>query len=258
MVFQQWDIFNAFFVLVSSSVKPFPTPTPFQLKISWQYPCDIQSPLTLIQGRCFPVRPEELRLWWEYCVCWKVSKIKSKMRDGQAKDGKGSIKTQGMIMLQQMWIYYCLPSGKRENGSCLSSLIAWLTSGGKKKREREKSKLNVHRFIWKCSSLAPRYFPFWLSTRVVSAFLSRESQRRSNSPWESASGGICRERGARAQPCLLDMPQILNLPVTTITTQTTKCRFTDCFQQHPFKFTYIYTRKIRVSAIVTRDTDQDQ
>ena len=48
MVFQQWDVFKAFFVLVSSSVKPLPTPTPFQLKISWQYPCDIQSPLTLI------------------------------------------------------------------------------------------------------------------------------------------------------------------------------------------------------------------
>lgn len=99
---------------------------------------------------------------------------------------------------------------------------------------------------------------FGLSTHVVSAFLSRERQGCFNSPRESASGGICREQGARPQPCLLDMPQILNLPVTTITTQTTKCRFTDCFQQHPFKFTYIYTRKIRVSAIVTRDIDQDQ
>jgi len=27
-------------------------------------------------------------------VCWKVSKIKSKMGEGQAKDGKGSIDTR--------------------------------------------------------------------------------------------------------------------------------------------------------------------
>lgn len=139
---------------------------------------------------------------------------------------------------------------KQINCSYLSSLIARSTSGGK----REKSKLNAKHF-WR---LIPAPVSFRLSTPVVSAFLSRERQSCSNSPGESASGGICREQGTRPQPCLLGMPQILNLPVTTITTQTTKCRFTDCFQQHPFRFTYIYTRKIRVSAIVTRDAAQDQ
>lgn len=121
----------------------------------------------------------------------------------------------------------------------------------------EKSKLNAQHIFWQYSSLA---FSF-LSADYPCGFSAseqRESQSHFNSPGESALGGICREQGARPQPCLLDMPQILNLPVTTITTKTTKCRFTDCFQQHPFKFTYIYTRKIRVSAIVTRDTDQDQ
>ena len=53
MVFQQWDFFNAFFVLVSSSVKPFPTPIPVQLKISWQHPSEIKSPLTLINPVTF-------------------------------------------------------------------------------------------------------------------------------------------------------------------------------------------------------------
>lgn len=53
MVFQQWDFFNAFFVLVSSSVRPFPTLTPVHLKISWQHPGEIKSPLTLINPVTF-------------------------------------------------------------------------------------------------------------------------------------------------------------------------------------------------------------
>lgn len=123
-------------------------------------------------------------------------------------------------------------------------------------RGKTKSKLNAQPIFWQCSSPASSF----LSAEYPCGFCASEqkSESRLNSPEESASGGICREQGARPQPCLLDMPQILNLPVTTITTKTTKCRFTDCFQQHPFKFTYIYTRKIRVSATVTRDTDQDQ
>lgn len=173
------------------------------------------------------------------------------MRVRQTKEKKRRLKGWGMTMLQPMWIYYCLPSGKQWNCSYLSFLIAWLTSGGE-----NESKLNAQHIFWQYSSQPP--VSFRLSTHVVSVLLSRESQSCFNSPWESASGGICREQSTRPQPCLLHMPQILNLPVTTITTKTTKCRFTDCFQQHPFKFTYIYTRKIRVSAIVTRDTDQDQ
>lgn len=140
-------------------------------------------------------------------------------------------------------------AGNQFRSFCLNCLVDL--------RGETKSKLNAQRIFWQCLSLASSFLSaeyscgFWASEQ-------RESRSRLNSPGESASGGTCREQGARPQPCLLDMPQILNLPVTTITIKTTKCRFTDCFQQHPFKFTYIYTRKIRVSATVTRDRDRDQ
>lgn len=152
----------------------------------------MQSPSPIINPVASSIKRsrEQFRWRWEYSVCCKVSNITSQWGRGRQRKRKEVEKAGGMIMSQQMWIYYCSASGKQKKKNktpfisfFLNCLVDLRGYGG-----REKSQLNAQ--AHPCPPISFRLSTVW--------FLSTASPSCFNSLWKKCFRTYLQRAGCQA------------------------------------------------------------